>query len=523
MNFNKEKVVILGAGPAGLTAAHELLANYPNKYEVIILEKNAFVGGLSRTVNYKGNLMDIGGHRFFSKSRRVNKWWQERLKIQNAPALDDRILKRDKKFPSIGADPSNEDNVFLIRDRISRIYYGKSFFDYPISLNMTLIRDIGISKTIKAGFSYLKSLIKKLPETSLENFYINRFGRDIYSMFFEKYTLKLWGRHPSDISAAWGCQRVKGISIFEVIKNAIAKKFNFMKKSEETSLIEQFIYPKFGPGQLWVKTADEIKTMGGQIKKEVKIKNVVLKENRAREITYEENGKIILENTDNLISSIPLKDLFTLFNIEDIPMNVFQIAQNLEYRDFITIGFLLRRMNLKNQTSYKTINNITPDCWIYIQEPQIKMGRIQIFNNWSPYLVRDIENTIWIGTEYFCTEGDSFWNKTKEELFEFAQNELISMNLINAADDILDWHCEKIQKAYPAYFGAYKDIDRVTEFLDTIENLYCIGRNGQHRYNNMDHSVITAFNSVENIVNHIKRKDNIWNVNTEKSYHEQKY
>ena len=518
--MNKKKVIILGAGPAGLTAGHDLLTKDSEHYDVIILEKTNDIGGISKTINYKGNLMDIGGHRFFSKDPRVNEWWRQRLKIQSSPALDDKILDRKKDLPSDGADPNIEDNVFLIRDRISRIYYNNSFLNYPISLSLKLITSIGILQTIKAGFSYIWSLIKKLPEISLENFYINRFGRVIYSLFFEKYTLKLWGIHPKDLSADWGCQRVRGISILEVLKNAFAKQFNLGKKSKETSFIEKFMYPKFGPGQLWEKTAREIENLGGKIIKNVSVKSIVFRNNKVQEITFKENDVTSSLQADFLLSSAPIKDLFSFFTGIDIPNDIYKATQELQYRDFVTIGFLLKKLNLKNTTEYKTINNITPDCWIYIQEPNIKMGRIQIFNNWSPYSVKDLQNTIWIGTEYFCTEGDDFWSKSDQKLFDFAKDELLSMNLITSADDIIDWHCEKIQKAYPAYFGSYKHMDRIIAFLNQYDNLFCIGRNGQHRYNNMDHSMITAFNAVDNILNEEKSKDNIWSVNTEKVYHE---
>ena len=516
--MGKKKVVILGAGPAGLTAAHDLLTRDSEHYDVIILEKTNDIGGISKTINYKGNLMDIGGHRFFSKDPRVNEWWQQRLEIQSHPALDDKILNRHKDFPTEGANPDIEDDVFLIRDRISRIYYNKSFLNYPISLDLKLITNIGIFQTIKAGFSYLWSLVKKLPETSLENFYINRFGRVIYSMFFEKYTLKLWGIHPKNLSADWGCQRVKGISVSEVLKNAFAKQFNLGRKSKETSFIERFLYPKFGPGQLWEKTAKEIENLGGKIKKNIDVTNIIFNGSQVREIIFEENDTTSSIQADFLLSSAPIKDLFQLFSGIDIPEDIYNATQELRYRDFITIGFLLKKLNLKNTTEYKTINNITPDCWIYVQEPHVKMGRIQIFNNWSPYSVKDLQNTVWIGTEYFCTEGDEFWNMTDQELFEFAKNELLSMNLITSDSDVLDWHCEKIQKAYPAYVGSYNHMDKITDFLNQHDNLFCIGRNGQHRYNNMDHSMMTAFNAVENIIKGEKNKNNIWNVNTEKAY-----
>lgn len=244
------KVVIIGAGPAGLTAAYELL-NGSKEYEVLILEESNTVGGISRTVQYNGNRMDIGGHRFFSKDDRVMSWWTNQLPLQGAPAFDDKKLGRDSACVNGGPDPDTDDEVMLRRNRISRIYYNKHFFDYPISMKAQTFINMGFAQTMKAGFSYLGSCVHKLPEDSLENFYINRFGKVLYSMFFEGYTEKLWGRHPREISADWGSQRVKGLSITELVKNMLSKIGPVKEKEVETSLIESFLYPKYGPGQLW--------------------------------------------------------------------------------------------------------------------------------------------------------------------------------------------------------------------------------------------------------------------------------
>ena len=253
-----KKVIIIGAGPAGLTAAYNLLKQ-SNEYEVEILEEMNEIGGISRTVKYKENRMDIGGHRFFSKDQMVQEWWKNIMPIQGEPAYDDKKLGREKTLNHGGPDPEKEDRVMLVRQRVSRIYYKKKFFDYPISMKPQTFINMGLVKTIKAGCSYLKSCVHKLPEDSLENFYINRFGRVLYSMFFEGYTEKLWGRHPREISADWGAQRVKGLSIRAIIKDMFSKVISKNNREVETSLIEEFIYPKYGPGQLWEIVADEIK------------------------------------------------------------------------------------------------------------------------------------------------------------------------------------------------------------------------------------------------------------------------
>ena len=263
-----KKVVIIGAGPAGLTAGYELLKDGKEEYEVIILEESQEIGGISKTVRYNGNRMDIGGHRFFSKDQRVMDFWEELMPIQGANSFDDEKLGREKPLKEGGPNPEKEDTVMLLRTRVSRIYYLKKFFDYPISLKLQTFTNMGLIRTIKAGFSYLKTRFIKKEENSLENFYINRFGKVLYSMFFEKYTEKLWGRHPKEISADWGAQRVKGVSITAVFKDAFRKIFNYQKKKDvETSLIEEFKYPKLGPGQLWEVTADKILEKGGQIYK----------------------------------------------------------------------------------------------------------------------------------------------------------------------------------------------------------------------------------------------------------------
>lgn len=518
----KKKIVIIGAGPAGLTAAYELLKQSPN-CDVTILEESGVIGGISRTVRYNGNRMDIGGHRFFSKDEQIMQWWKSVMPMQGAQAWDDKLLGREKALTPGGPDPEQEDRVMLNRQRVSRIYYNRKFFDYPISMKPQTFINMGLVQTMKAGCSYAASCAHKLEEDSLENFYINRFGRVLYAMFFERYTEKLWGRHPREIAADWGSQRVKGLSVLGILKDMLSKLNPGKKREVETSLIEEFLYPKYGPGQLWETVADEITAMGGKILFHTKAEAVSCAEKRVcRLITRNtESGETALLQGDVFLSSMPLKELVMGMG-EDVPAEVRRVAEGLPYRDFVTVGLLLKGLNLKNETRIKTIQNRIPDCWIYVQDAGVKLGRIQVFNNWSPYMVHDPENTVWIGLEYFCNEGDAFWNMDERSCRDFAVAELIKMGVIDSADCVLDSHREKVKKAYPAYFDTYSEIHKVVSYINTFENLYCIGRNGQHRYNNMDHSMGTAFEAVRHILHKTEDKSAIWNVNTEKEYHETK-
>lgn len=518
-----KKVVIIGAGPAGLTAANELLKDSSDEFEVVILEETNVIGGISQTVRYNGNRMDIGGHRFFSKSDEIMNWWKELMPIQGKDAFDDKKLGREKPLEKGGPDPEKDDVVMLVRDRVSRIYYRKHFFDYPVRMSASTIKNMGFFTTTAAGFSYIKSSMFKKKETSLENFYINRFGKKLYSMFFEGYTEKLWGRHPSEISADWGSQRVKGLSIKAVLKDMFSKVFSSKKKKREveTSLIEQFWYPKYGPGQLWELAAEKAQEKGAKILKGYGVKNIVCKDGKITSVVCSTpDGEKTIEG-DVFISSMPVKDLVLGMTGDEVPREMTDIAEGLPYRDFVTVGLLVNKLSLENKTKIKTLGNIVPDCWIYVQETNVKLGRIQIFNNWSPYMVKDPEHTVWIGLEYFCAEGDDFWKLSDEECIKLAVKELESMGVIDAAD-VIDSHREKIKKAYPAYFDTYAHIDELIKFLDSYDNLYCVGRNGQHRYNNMDHSMLTAIRAAQAIKEGNTDRTEIWNVNTEKEYHETK-
>ena len=515
----KRRAIIIGAGPAGLTAAHELLSRAGGAWEVTVLEETAVIGGISRTVEHNGNRMDMGGHRFFSKSQRVNDWWARRLPPQGSKSYDDLVLGRDCPLAQGGPDPQCEDRVMLTRHRVSRIYYDHRFFDYPVSLSAKTLRAMGPLTTLAVGCSYARSAVRKLPETSLENYYVNRFGRRLYSMFFEGYTEKLWGRHPRDISADWGAQRVKGLSLVATVKDAIAHAVGRKDaRSTETSLIERFSYPKLGAGQLWEQTADEIRGMGGTIVHGARVTRVEADGSGAIRSVTCENGQSCA--CDVLMSTIPLQDLVPA--LTDATAEVQWIAAGLPYRDFIMVGLLVDRLALKNETDIRTLGNIIPDDWVYVQDPSVRLGRIQVFNNWSPYLVADPAGTVWLGLEYFCSEGDELWEMDDGSRLSLARNELVAMGVLDTDAAVLDGHVERVRKAYPAYFGTYGRMGELVGWLDTHPNLYCLGRNGQHRYNNLDHSMLTALNAVDALLSGSGDRSGVWGVNTEDEYHEER-
>lgn len=514
-----KKILIIGAGPAGLTAAYELLTR-SKEHEVVVFEESENFGGISKTVNYKGNRMDMGGHRFFSKVPEVNAWWERMLPTQGALPYDDRVLGRASTLAPGGPDPETTDRVMLRRNRLSRILFNRKFFDYPISMKFATIRNMGLGTTFAAGFSYLKSALFKRQERSLEDFYINRFGKKLYSMFFENYTENLWGRHPSEISPEWGAQRVKGLSITAILRDMLGKLFHGKNRKVETSLIEEFAYPKLGPGELWELTAQEVVRLGGRILTGAKVIQLNKEDGHLTGLVYEKDGERVQEEGDCVISSMPIKDLVGGMN--DVPEEIRAIAARLPYRDYMTVGVLLKKLKLRNETGIRTLGNIAPDNWIYVHDRGVRMGRIQIFNNWSPYLVKDVEHTVWIGLEYFCNEGDEMWSMPDEDFARLGVQEMLKMDLIDGEEDVLDTHVERVRKAYPAYFDTYARMDELRAWLDGIPNLFCVGRNGQHRYNNIDHSMCTSFEAVRAILAGSTDKSAVWNVNTEKEYHEEK-
>ncbi len=522
MEKPKKTAVIIGAGPAGLTAAYELLEK--SDIHPIVLEASDVIGGISQTVRYNGNRMDIGGHRFFSKNKEVMDWWQRMMPIQGQRSKDDILLNLiDKELVAGGPDPETDDRVILKRHRVSRIFFLRKFFDYPISLSMTTFANMGLVRTMKAGFGYLGAMLHKRPEKSLEDFYINRFGKPLYGMFFEDYTEKVWGIHPSKLGADWGSQRVKGLSVWAVLKDMVNKKFGKKNNGKvETSLIEEFIYPKYGPGQLWETVADDVKSKGGEILMQAEVVGLHIQDGNVAFVDYRDvNGAMHSIACDYALSTMPIKDLVAAIQDDSKPADVTRIAAELPYRDFITVGLCVKKLKIKNETKIKTWLNRVPDTWIYIQERDVKIGRLQIFNNWSPYLVNDYENTIWMGLEYFCSEGDALWTMDKDAFIQMAIDELVKIDIVER-EDVLDACHVRIKKAYPAYFGSYYELDTVKDWLNHFDNLFCMGRNGQHRYNNMDHSMLTAMKTVESILKNDTSKSAIWAVNTEEEYHESK-
>jgi protoporphyrinogen oxidase len=522
----KEKIaIIIGAGPAGLTAAHELLEK--TNIKPIIFEMARDIGGIAKTICYKGNRIDIGLHRFFSKSEKIMQWWQNVLPLQGAPAKGEILAERRTLFPGgNSADPEKTDKVMLIRNRSSRIFYRNKFFDYPIALNFKTISNLGLTKTARICFSYAKAIAFPIKqEKSLEDFFINRFGAELYSSFFKEYSEKIWGILPNSIKPEWGAQRIKGLSILKAIrfclKQSIIKDKSLRQKNIETSLIRNFMYPKLGSGQLWEEVARIIKEKGGEINLGYKIVRIDKNGKNISKIyaRNEDNGIIKEIEGDYYFSTMPVKDLIGSLN-GDAPEIVKKIAQNLRYRAFITISVFLKKLKLKNGSPKRAINDIVLDTWIYIQQKDIKMARLQIVNNWSPYLVKD-RNVIVVNGEYFCDEEDNFFHRSDEELIRFCISELVSIGFIDE-EDVLDGTVIKVTKAYPGYFGGYDKFGAIKNFTDRIENLFLIGRNGMHRYNNMDHSMLTAMTAVDNIIKNISSKNNIWLVNTEKKYLEER-
>ena len=508
-----KNVIIIGGGPAGLTAAYELLRDGSEEYRVTILEESTVLGGISRTVRYHGNRIDIGGHCFFSKNDTVVKWWSDLMSVQGKPAFDDQVLGREKPLVKDGPDPQKEDDVMLVRDSVSRICCNKCFYDYPFSMNVNTIKNMGFLTTAKAVFSFLKSAICKLPEDNLENFYINRFGKVLYSMFLEDYTEKLWGRHPREISADWGSQHVRGLSVRAAVKDMFSgltgKKNN---ENAETAPIKQFWYPKYGPGQFWELVGKKIQEKGGEIRFGHAVQRINTENGKVTSVVCKTADGETEISGDIFISSMPVRDL--VGGMQDADAEIQRIAGGLQYRDLVTVGLLVKKLNLKNQTNKRTLANIIPDCRLYVADKGAKLSRIQIFNNWSPYMVKKPDETVWIGLEYFCDEGDDFWNMTDEECIAFAVKELRKMGVIEKGV-CLDAHREKVRKAYPLYYDTYSELNQVVKFLDGCENLFCVGRNGQHKYNYMDQSMLTAINAAAAIKAGSTDKTSIWNANTE--------
>ncbi len=521
----QKTAVIMGAGPAGLTAAVELLQR--SNVRPIVFEADAQVGGISKTIVYRGNRMDLGGHRFFSKSDWVMQWWQAMLPMDGANANSDAVElayhgKRTNFQPS-DARAQDPERVMLVRSRLSRIFYRRRFFDYPLKLSLATLGNLGPAYTAAIGMSYAMSRVSpRTPEATLEDFLVNRFGDKLYRTFFKDYTEKVWGVPCSEISAEWGAQRIKGLSITKAVAHALSAPFrrrgDTRQKGTETSLIERFLYPRLGPGQMWEEAARRVTAAQGELHLRHRVVAIHSSQRRieAVDVRDEVTGSVRRQAADYFISTLPVSELASMLKPEDA--EVARIASALPYRDFMTAGLLVRRMLPTGRGA--SAQNMPPDNWIYIQEPDVKLGRLQVFNNWSPYLVAD-PNTIWLGLEYFCREGDELWSMRDPKFLDFAARELAKIGLISL-DDVLDGTVVRVPKAYPAYFGEYRGIGKVRAFLDEWSNLFPVGRNGMHRYNNQDHSMLAAKAAVDCIVSGRIDRETQWSVNAEDDYHETK-
>jgi protoporphyrinogen oxidase len=528
MNYPSRKIaVIAGAGPAGLTAALELLRQ--SDITPIVFDADSQVGGIAKTINYRGNRIDLGGHRFFSKSDWVMRWWQNILpvaqgEIPQSGAVRVQYQGESRELVPERLAPASSEAVMLVRQRLSRIFYRRRFFDYPLTLSAGTIENLGFLEALQIGLSYGRARVKpRSPQITLEDFLINRFGTRLYRTFFKSYTEKVWGVPCEEISAEWGAQRIKGLSVTKALAHALAGPFrssaDTAQKQTETSLIERFLYPKLGPGQMWEEVARRVEERGGQIHLRHRVAGVVHDGARITAVeVMDESGSLRRVPCDHFISSMPVKDLVALLRPAD--SHVERIAGHLPYRDFMTAGLLLRRMNSgTGRRDPRQANGMPPDNWIYIQEPDVRIGRLQVFNNWSPALVAD-PATIWLGLEYFCREGDDLWSMDDGRFIEFAASELEKIGLIDARD-VIDGTLVRVPKAYPAYFGTYGEFDRVRAYLDQFSNLYPVGRNGMHRYNNQDHSMLAANGAVTAIIGGGAGKGDVWRINAEDEYHEQ--
>lgn len=513
--------VIVGAGPAGLTAAWELVTR--TAFRPVVLESDALVGGLARTVLHAGNRIDLGGHRFFSKSDRVMDWWLDVLPLQrggDGTTISYRRRTRTVGGDADGPDPEETDLVMLVRERRSRIYHGRRFFDYPIRLDASTLGNLGFVRSARIGASYLRSVARPVsPERNLEDFLVNRFGRELYRTFFREYTEKVWGVPCREISAEWGAQRIRGLSVTKAVRHhlralARGRRGDVSQKGVETSLIERFLYPKLGPGQLWEEVARRVAARGGEVRLGCRVEGLSREGERLASVSYvDAEGLRHVVRADVVFSTMPLRHLVRSLGAP-VPPEAADVADGLLYRDFVTVGLLLDRLEVEEPGGRPIRDN-----WIYVQEPDVRLGRMQVFNNWSPYLVADRSRT-WVGLEYFCDAGDEVWSLGDGEMLALAVAELARIGLADPRR-VRDGVVLRVPKAYPSYFGSYDRLPRLRAFLDGIPNLFVLGRNGMHRYNNQDHSMLTAMTAVDNIVAGRTDRSNVWEINTEDDHHEE--
>lgn len=470
----QKKVVIIGAGPAGLTAAYELCKE---GVKSVVLEKDDVVGGISRTVNYKGYLFDIGGHRFFTKVKAVDDMWREVL--------------GDKRF--------------LRRSRLSRIYYNKKFFFYPLKATNALL-GLGLWNCFMMVASYAKAqMFPTKDERSFEDWICNRFGRRLFETFFKTYTEKVWGLPCNEISADWAAQRIKGLSLISTIKNALLASQVKQKSDVIKTLIDAFDYPEKGPGMMWELVAESIQKKDSELKMQTEVSKILWERGKVTALEIEADGKKELVAGSDFISSMPMQELVRKMD-PPAPLEVQAAADKLGYRDFLTVSLVVNKADLFQ------------DNWIYIHDSDVKVGRIQNFKNWSPSMVPDPNKTC-LGLEYFCFEGDGLWTTNDADLVALGTKELGILGLVDPKD-VEDGAVVRMPKAYPVYNGEYvTSVDTIREFLaEQMPNMYLVGRNGMHKYNNQDHSMLTAMLSVKNILG---ANYDVWGVNVDNEYHEE--
>ncbi|MBK9375702.1 MAG: NAD(P)/FAD-dependent oxidoreductase [Holophagales bacterium] len=514
--------VIVGAGPAGLTAAYELATR--SDVKPVVLERSGLVGGIARTVTHNGNRIDLGGHRFFSKSDRVMDWWLSILPLERGGA--GAAIAYQGKARSIGEDhvrtaTDDADLVMLLRERRSRIYHRRRFFDYPIRLSLSTFRNLGLVRSVRIGASYLRAVVRPVaPERNLEDFLVNRFGRELYRTFFRDYTEKVWGVPCGSISAEWGAQRIRGLSVAKAIRHRLqglvrGEAGDLSQKAVETSLIERFLYPRLGPGQLWEEVARRVEARGGEVRLGCRVDGLTREGERLASVSYTDGeGRRHTVPADVVLSTMPLRHLVRSLD-PPAPPEAAEVAAGLVYRDFITVGLLVDRLEVEQEGG-----GLIQDNWIYIQEPDVLVGRMQVFNNWSPGMVAD-RSKAWIGLEYFCNAGDEVWRLDDEAMIALAVSEMERIGIVDPLK-VRDGVVIRVPKAYPTYLGSYDRLPRLRAFLDGIPNLWVLGRNGMHRYNNQDHSMLTAMTAVDNILAGRTDTSNVWDINTESDHHEER-
>jgi protoporphyrinogen oxidase len=461
------KVVIFGAGPAGLTAAYEACKN---GLDPIVFEKDKDVGGISKTINYKNYLFDIGGHRFFTKYDEVKRIWNE-------------ILGDD----------------FITRPRLSRIYYNNKFFYYPLR-PLNALMNLGLANSFLVVLSYFYSQLKPYRDvTNLEQWVSNKFGKRLFTIFFKTYTEKVWGISCQEIQADWAAQRIKSLSLGKAMLNSLG----FLGKDRVTTLIDEFQYPRKGPGQMWNRAKELVEMKGGKVHLKSQVVQLNRKGNKIISALVRTNGSLEETSGDYFLSTLPLREL--VLAIKPLaPNDVLDAAQKLRYRDFFTVSLVIGKPF------------IFPDNWIYIHSPEVRVGRIQNFKNWSPEMVPNPQTTT-LGLEYFCFESDEIWKRDDSELIKLGIEEVGKLKFA-AREEVIDGMVIRSPKTYPIYDEGYKEkIETIRNYLSRIENLQTMGRNGLHRYNNQDHSMLSAIGAVRNILG---EKHSVWDINVDDEYHE---